>query len=196
MSVQRLVVILGAVLVIIFMGIVIFSIDWGGSGEPVKEEIKPGSLLELADTNAKTEMLVRGPVNNNQEHQAMRIVVGRDKTVGQLLSGYNGDVEREVTVSNNSESYRTFLSALLNASFTKRQPSIESDLELGACPRGRRFDFVVTGAEDDKTPKPSWATTCSRKQGSFGGDLSLTRNLFQAQIPREDYNELTKDSPF
>lgn len=195
MNGRRIILAIGAVAFVIIISIAIFSIDWGGSGSPIKDVVRPVNISDFATTDTKVTMSVRGPINSNQEHQDMRITVGRDQTIGELLSGYQGSVVRTEQTGNNSQSYKDFLSALHNAGFTKLQLP-PKDLQYdGACPKGMRYTFEFTNGGPD-APKSSWATSCGKKEGTFAGDLSLVKTLFNAQIPEAQLEALTDDSEF
>jgi len=194
MNGRRLVLAIGVVLFVIIVSIIIFSIDWGGS-RPARDAInKPVNISDYANTDVRVRMSVRGIINSNQEHEQMQITVGRSTAVAELISGYQGSVVRVQQTPSNQDSYKAFLSALHNSSFTDEklsQPGLQYD---GACPNGQRFTFEFLGGED--LPEPLWATSCSKKEGTFNGNLSGVRSLFNAQIPKAQLDTLTDDSQF
>jgi len=195
MNSKRLVLAIGVVIFVIITSILIFSIDWGGSRTPVKDIIQPVNIADFADTNVQVRMNIRGPINNNQEHEDLQITVDRDNTIGELISGYQDGVSRSQETSNNIESYKAFLSALHNSNFTKSQLPLKGIQYDGACPKGYRYTFEFLGGGAD-VPKSSWATSCSKKIGTFAGELPQVKSLFQAQLPKVQFKALTAKSQF
>jgi hypothetical protein len=179
---------------VVIISIAIFKIDWGGS-KPIREAVRPINIADYADTDVRVRMSTRSNIINDEEHESLQITVGRDQTVGELMTGYQGNVIRTEQTSNNPTSYRAFLSALSNVSFTNSQlppPGVQYD---GACPSGRRYTFEFLNAGPD-APRSLWATSCGPKIGTFDGDLNPTKNLFNTQLPKEQYEALTVNSQF
>lgn len=186
---------LGVVAFVVITSVIIFSIDWGGSDSPESNALRPVNISEYANTDVQVRMSARGEVNNNQEHQDLRITVGRNETVGELIDGYQGGVSRSAQTPNNPESYKTFLSALNNAGFTNIKLPPKGVQYDGVCPTGTRYTFEFIGG-DERTPKPTWTTTCGKKIGTFNGNASLVQSLFEAQIPTEQFRTLTTGTAF
>lgn len=194
MNGRRLLLAIGVVAFIVIGSILIFSVDWGGS-KPVAELVRPVNIADYADTDVKVRMSTRSYINNNQEHQDLVITVGRDQTIGELISGYQGNVVRTQQTGNNPTSYKAFLSALHNASFTSAQlPPVGVQYD-GVCSTGQRYTFEFLGAGED-APKTLWATTCGKKIGTFKGDLSEVKKLFNAQLPKDQLEALTTETQF
>lgn len=194
MNWRRLILAIGVVGAVVIASIVIFSIDWGGNSA-IQDAIKPVNIADYSTTDVKVRMSIRGPVNNNQEHQDMQITVGRDSNFGELFSGYQGTVVRAEQTANNPTSYKDFLSALHNAEFTKLKLSPRGLQYDGVCPTGKRYTFEFLDGGDD-TPASSWATSCAKKEGTFDGDISTVKSLFNAQIPKAQLKALTIDTDF
>lgn len=193
MNGKRLVLGIGVVAFVIIVSIAIFSIDWGGG--VAKENVQPTNIATFADTDTQVRMIVRGPIDSNQEHQEFQITVGRNTTIGDLLTGYEGVVAKSEQTANNAASYKAFLSALHNAKFTKQQlPPRELQYD-GACANGLRYTFTFIG-EGSNVPASSWATSCAKKEGTFAGNLSDVKNLFNAQLPEGQFDALTEDTDF
>lgn len=185
---------IGVVAFLVIISIAIFKIDWGGS-KPIREAVSPINIADYADTDVRVRMSTRSTIINDEEHESLQITVGRDQTVGELKTGYQGNVIRTEQTSNNPTSYRAFLSALNNLSFTNSKlppPGVQYD---GACPNGRRYTFEFLDA-GPAAPRSLWATSCGRKVGTFDGNLTSTKNLFNAQLPKEQYKALTTNSQF
>lgn len=192
MNGKRLLLAIGVVAFVIIVSIAIFSIDWGGGGGgPIGK--KPVNIADYATTDVQVRMSVRGEINNNQEHEDMTITVGRDQTVANLLTGYEGAVKLSESTGNNPVSYKAFLSALHNESFTKEKLPPAGIQYDGACPNGKRYTFEFLNGGDD-APKSLWATTCGKKVGTFDGDLTAVKNLFEAQVPSNQLKTLTTAS--
>jgi len=194
MNGRRFLLILAIVAFIGLGAFIIFSIDFGGSGDTKKTPERSRSITDYADSTVRVRMSVRGSVESDAVHEGLVITVGRTTTRAELTSGYEGAVVRSTSTPNNETSYKTFLSALLNSGFTiRKEPRKGLDFD-GACASGELIVFEFIGEED--IPESLWATSCSSKDGTYGGSIAVTRGLFQRQIPREDFQELTKNSSF
>jgi len=192
MNGRRIILAFIVVAFVVIFSILIFSIDWGGGSRP--PVVRQVNISDLANTDTKVRMTARNIINNNQEHQQLEVIVGRDSTVGTLINGYQGNVVRTEQTTSNQEAYQAFLSALHNADFTSQQIPPKGVQYDGACPKGTRYTFEFIGGKD--TPKSTWATSCGKKIGNFAGDLSLTRALFRAQLPEAQFRALTNDTQF
>ncbi len=185
---------LGVVGFIILVSFLIFSIDWGGSRGSILDPTQ-SSITDYADSDVKVRMSIRGAIKSDQEHQQLVITVGNDQTVGELINGFQGNVVRIEQTPGNSDSFRSFLSALHNADFTKEKlpdPRVQYD---GACANRLRYTFEFIGS-DENTPKSLWATSCRRSDGSFDGKLDDIVKLFNEQLPREQYKALRTGTEF
>lgn len=181
---------------VIGISVAIFSVDWGGEDSALKDALKPVNIADYSSTNIQTRMTVRGPINSAQEHQDLQITVGRDGVMGELLGNYDGSVLRTEVTGGNEKAYKDFLSALHNAAFTAVKRPQPAGLQYdGACSNGKRYTFEFLGG-DSSTPASAWATNCSKKEGNFAGELTVVKNLFNAQLPEDQYDALTNDTEF
>lgn len=194
---KRIVVVLGIVGFFIFCTIAIFSVNWGGSDKPKPSTTtsKPKSIIDYADTDTKVKMLIRGKVNNDQEHTGLSITVGRDSAVAEMIQGYQSNVVRTISTNSNTNAYKTFLSALYNSGFTATQPAPKGLSYDGACPGGKLYTFeYIDGGED--APGSTWITSCGTKKGTFAGSLALVQSLFIDQLPKDEYDTFTRKTSF
>jgi hypothetical protein len=76
--------------------------------------------------------------------------------------------------------------SLSHAGFTKGNADKALSDERGYCPLGSRYIFELID-ENGKTIERYWATSCGKPK-TYQGNVSLTRSLFQAQVP--DYSRL------
>lgn len=184
---RRPIVIIGIVLVLIVFGIIIFKIDWGGSGteQNSNQEEKQKSLVDYSDTDVKVRFTNSGEINSNREHREVQITVGRDNVDAKIISGYQGNVSASQQFGNNPGAYKAFLAALEMLGFTKTKESAPGATEEGSCPNRQRYVFEIF--DSNETIHHSWSTSCTAKLGTFAGEVSQTTNLFEAQVP--DYNK-------
>lgn len=194
MNGRRLLLGIGVLAFVVIISIAIFSINWGGN-TPTADPTKDVNIADYASTATQVRMTVRGPVNSDQQHEELEITVGRDLAIGKLIAGYQGNTARTEQTSSNTQAYKTFLSALHNAAFTKKQTPAKGLQYDGACAKAKRYTFEFLNGGSD-APESLWATTCSKKDGNFGGNLILVKNLFNAQIPEEQFKALTENSEF
>ncbi len=157
-----------------------------GGGKP-KVVITPKTLDSYATTDATVSMTIDGPINANQDHQQIRILVNNQDATFQHIQGYQGNVVNQQNFANNVDAYTNFLFALLRTGFTQGNNSKLLADERGRCPLGDRYIFELT--EGGKTLQRYWATSCGGTQ-TYGGNLSTTITLFQNQIP--NYSNLSQ----
>lgn len=147
-------------------------------------------LVDYASTGYQVSLTVDGPIVSDQQHVAYRITVGESETSIQTLQGYQGTVTAEKDYSNNSDSYAEFLRALDIAGFDKgvTNATTEQNDDRGECALGRRYIFkIINGAN---TPQRFWSTSCGG-EGTFKGNTQDVLQLFDQQIPEQDFETLT-----
>ena len=149
------------------------------------------TLSSYASTDAVVRMTIDGPINADQNHQAVRVTVGRDDVTFEQIQGYQGNVVNEQTFSNNEPAYENFLLALAHAGYTQGNKSSALKDERGYCPLGDRYVFELT--QEDQEIERYWATGCGSPK-TYLGVLSLTIQLFENQVP--GYTDLTQHVAF
>lgn len=175
--------VLGVILLIIFVFVLIFR----GSGTPSATEVR--KLAEYAaEPQTVAEFTESGAINGQEAHRTVRIRVTDSIRSVALVKGYNGDVIDRKTYSNTNAAFEAFLAGLEQGGFNKERRTRLSFKSV--CPSGSRFSYGLE-SEDD-TVVDTWSASCER--GSFGGERTLIRRLFQAQIP--DYDEFVDDVRF
>jgi hypothetical protein len=157
------------------------------SGPPGKPPI---NLNSYASTLATAQLTIDGPVNADQTHQQVQITVGNTGNQFEILQGYQGTVQTNKTFESNTNAFSAFLQALQLADFTKGSNTQVPD-EQGYCPDGDRYIFELSEGAD--TVERYWATSCGG-QGTYGGDVEQTLDLFEKQVP--DYDELVSNVIF
>jgi hypothetical protein len=143
-------------------------------------------LSDYANRDGRVRYTIDGRINAREDHRTIVITVSRTERMLEIYQGYENDVLRRETFVNSEGAYSTFLRALESAGFSQER---ETDIHnyTGICPQGRRHVYeLLDGPEEIMR---TWDTSCSRRLGSFDGNSSLVRQLFQRQIP--DYSRLT-----
>jgi hypothetical protein len=176
-----------AVMVVIITAIVIIATRDSSNTEVVDQASRQIELINYVDKAATLKFTISGELNSEEEHNAIRISVSRNRRTLEILKGYSGRVATSRTWSNTNGAYENFLHALKNAGFSSSQVS-EYESEKGVCPFGTRNLYELT--EGNEEHLRLWSSSCDDSDGNFAGDDSLVRRLFSAQIP--DYRELTK----
>jgi hypothetical protein len=144
-------------------------------------------LTDYSKTQTVMRMTIDGPVNADQNHRQVRVTVGRDENMVETITGYQGEVLDTKTYPNNEEAYYTFLRALQLQGYTKGNPDEARADERGVCATGKRYIFeIITGSA---TVQRYWTTSCDGG-GTFTGNTSTIRLLFQKQVP--DYSKMTR----
>ncbi|MDZ7744403.1 MAG: hypothetical protein U5K77_01435 [Candidatus Saccharibacteria bacterium] len=174
---------LGAIIAVIVIVVLIAVRLMTPSADIPVEQV---DVTDYVDTSATVRYTVQGNIVGQDEFNAVRISVTKGRRTVEQLSGYTGSVVNRQTYPNNQAAFEAFLYALDKAGYTEEQVA-RSDDERGMCPFGRRFIMEIEEEGDEVSRL--WATSCSRRDGSFGGDMSTVRKLFEAQIT--DYRDLT-----
>jgi hypothetical protein len=144
------------------------------------------ALTDYATTETITRYTIDGPEISEAQHVRVRITVGKDQVLYEQVQGYEGKLIQSKTYPSNVQAYSTFLRALDLAGYTQANKTASDD-ERGYCPTGQRYIYEIIDGGDTK--QRLWSTSCSAKQGTFLGQTSTVRFLFQKQVP--DYTNLT-----
>ena len=158
------------------------------SGHRKSSTPTPKPLSSYSTTDAQTRMIIDGPINAEQTHEQIQIIVGQDAVVYEQIQGYNGTVVNSQTYANTQSSYYNFLRALEVASFTTGNHDPHLTNNTGFCPLGNRYNFQII--QDNSYVQNLWATTCTGDK-TYGGKVSLTVTLFEAQVP--NFQDLTQN---
>lgn len=182
--------ILGVFGVIVLLLLIVILIVRGGSNTPTttgETREKQVVLTDYLDKPATFILNTRGEINADEEHRSIRISVSAAERTVEIMEGYNGTVTTRQTFSNNSNAYQVFLKALDSAGFSREKESSIPD-PSGICPLGKLYDYILRDGSQEVMS--TWNTSCTKKNGSFGGDGSTVRKLFEAQIP--NYSDIVK----
>jgi hypothetical protein len=150
-------------------------------GNAPKDAPKELKLADYSNNGSKVRYITNGTIQAPVNQQTITITVSQSQSVVEIFRGSSQTPILSQAYANNQASYESFLSALASAGYTKVQESSTTN-RLGACPLGNRFSYQVIAA-NGSLPQDTWNTSCSSKQGTFAGNTSLTRQLFQLQIP-------------
>ncbi len=181
---------------ILLMIIIVFLLLSGG-GDDKKKPVVTGptvmSLPNYAKTGATVSSTQQGRIKGDEIYREIRVTIGRESRVVQIIQGYNGQVIDSKTYPNNEEAYRVFLKSINGLGFMssyKTKTPLPAD-ERGYCPLGLRYIFELEQGNDSLTRH--WASSCGQKVGTFGGSTSSLLTLFRNQIPTKDYSEITRN---
>jgi hypothetical protein len=170
----------------LLIALILFLVTSSGGGCKSKTPTAPKMLNSYAFTDAQVRLTIDGPINADQTHQQVQITVSAFESTFQQIQGYDGTVVKAQSYYNTQNSYYAFLSALMQASFTRGTipPGLSHD--TGFCPLGDRYDIELV--QDGQQLEHYWITSCGGTS-TFKGNFPLTLSLFQAQIP--NYGTLT-----
>lgn len=171
---------IGVVILIIVLIVKLFTHHGAPSSQPV-------DVGSYANTEASATLLIDSPTNIDQDHRQVKIIVSRDQNEIDVIKGYEGQVIDRHTYANNSAAFGAFLQSLklLNYSSGTNTPS---DYR-GYCPQGDRYVYSFNDGTDNLFSY--WSTSCN--QGTFKGSASNVRDLFIAQIPTTDFDDITSN---
>lgn len=174
---------------IILMIVLIFS--GGGNKNKPKIAPTPKTLSSYADTDAVVSMTIDGPINANQDHQQVQVVVSNQDATFFHIQGYQGNVVNRQDFANNTNAFTNFLFALERVGFTLGNNSSSLKDERGRCPTGDRYIFEMT--QNGQVLQRYWATSCGGLH-TYNGAFNTTVQLFRDQIP--NYDDLTSSINF
>lgn len=178
--------ILGALGVIFLVILVIVLITRGGNDRTAVEEAVV--ISEQAREGVSAVYTQQGAVVGQNQRRAIRIIVNQDERRLEILTGYEEAVLRSHTYANTNAAYQTFLVAIDQAGFGTKKATTVVD-PRGACPLGRTYIFELR--EFSQPMIDLWSTSCGKKMGTFGGNTTMVRTLFEKQIP--DYAKRVQD---
>lgn len=172
---------------IAIFGLVILmaSLIFHGGGKP---KPTPQLLESYATTDAIVRLTIDGPINADQTHQQIQIIVSNNSAIYEQIQGYQGNVVNQKSYANNVDAYTNFLTALRHAGFTRgtNNPALKN--ETGYCPLGSRYIFELQ--QNGQDVERFWSTSCG-SPATYIGNVRLTLTLFQAQIP--DFSTLAQN---
>lgn len=177
------------VIVLLIVAVVLIANTGGGSSEQTGE--KQLKLTDFINTDADVSWTREGKIVAQEQHKAVRVTVARNERRIELLSGYDGSVEKSQSFTNTQGAYDQFMNALANAGYTRKQDA-RVEGPKGVCPMGNRY--IYTLHENGNEKLSLWSTTCSRRDGTFGGETGLVERLFQGQIP--NYTDFVRGVQF
>lgn len=150
------------------------------------------NLVDYANTGTVMQFTQNGQINAREDHRVVQITVGQNERTIILFDGYQGNVLKSQTFLNDTDAYRAFLAALQNSGYTKSRIASRNVNPLGACASGQRYSYDIISGTD--TVQSLWSTSCGSIRGTFAGQPSNVRALFQNQLP--DYNAFIQGVSF
>ena len=137
---------------------------------------------------ASVTMLIDGPVNASSLHNQVQISVSNSNTVLKIYTGYNSKVTASYAYPMSEAAFHVFLRSLEFAGYNYGSPRTDLSQASGFCPTGDRYIFSFNA--DNKQLQRFWTTSCNGAH-TYNGNLDLTVQLFEAQVP--NYIDLTSD---
>lgn len=172
---------------ILFIGVLLLVRLLFGGDDEAKTTQPTSKLSSMVGSTQTVELTVDQPINADQVHRQVKIVVGNSQTTLRLITGYEDQAVKTETYANNSSAYGSFLEALDAAGYTKGDPDSPVKDERGLCPQGKRYIFEIKDGAESK--QRYFATSCDDKT-NFEGDADTILDLFQKQVP--DYQKAIK----
>ena len=153
----------------------------GGGNDQVANDAATRALLNT-EADRSVSMNVRGAIVADEDFRSYEIEISPIVRRMTLYKGYSNEIIEAVRLPNSTEAYAEFVNALNLANFSDEAelPEGLGDTE-GVCATGRLYTFSFLQAQS--VTDQTWITSCRGLAGSFGGDASLARKLFEAQIP-------------
>ncbi len=148
---------------------------------------QPLVLGEQVDTRSSVEFTIVGGIVADEDHRQIRYTITQNQRLIEIVQGYDGNVIDRQRLSNTPEAYAAFIYAIEEQGYTATKEKPTNTDRRGVCSDGRQFLYKVR--VNGATRSDLWSTSCSSKQGPFGGDRSDIQRLFEKQFP--DRREVT-----
>jgi hypothetical protein len=177
----------GIGIVVVFIVLMVRLFTHHGSAPKVPTT----TISRYADTGGTATLLIDAPTKIDQDHRQIRITVSSTENQVELIQGYQGSVLEQHTYPSNSAAFGAFLESLQLAGFTKGNTDSSKADYRGYCPTGDRYVYTFNDGSKDRFTY--WSTSCG--QGTYGGNRSITRQLFIHQIPEADFGHLSQNVP-
>lgn len=154
----------------------------GRSTADTTADTEKESVLLVTEANRSVRMTVRGPIVADEDFNSYQIEIGPSERRMTTYKGYADQIIDTKQYSGSMAAYTEFVHALDRAEFSESVTLSEALGDVrGACATGRLYTFEVL--EDGSAVSESWTSSCRNLAGSFRGQASLIRDLFQRQIP-------------
>lgn len=189
---MRRFIVAGVVIFVLFISLIWF---FASRGDRPKQDVginRVTNLVDYANSGATVRFTQNGQINAREDHRVLQITVGQNERTIVVFDGYQGNVLKSQTLLNDQDAYRAFLAALQNSGYTRPQIASRNIEPLGACPTGIRYNYDIISGMDVK--QSLWSASCSKTRGTFAGNASQVRTLFQRQIP--GYGDFVKGVDF
>lgn len=179
-------------LAVLIVGIIIAAIFSLGSalfgGGSSKTNNQDDVLLLSNTSDARVEVLVRGPIVADEDFKSQTITISQNKRTLYIYKGYKNEVKEKVELSNSVKAYGEFINALGKAGFMTGKPQ-ERPISLeGICATGKVYEFSLY--KGDTEEQTVWTSTCNGSIGNLNANLSQVYSLFLRQIPDSERSGL------
>lgn len=175
----RLGLIVFAVLFFLVVAALFFFITSGGNSSRTVTDERPNVDTVVASRSVR--MTVYGPVVANEDRESYVVTVSPSSRTIEARKGYSNSTVANASFDNSTEAYRQFVGALAKAGYDKtRVLNGDHTSQDGACATGKRYDLEIL--DDSKVIASSWTTSCSKTPGTFAGDMTAIKSLFDKQI--------------
>lgn len=146
------------------------------------------AALTQTTADRSVRMTVRGPIVASENFNSYTITVTPSSRTMTTYVGYVGQQINTEQLSNDTQAYTQFVSALSRANLMEGTPLTgDADNTSGICATGNVYQFEVL--QGDNTVQNLWTSTCKGSPGSLKASLAQVVSLFRAQIP--SYAKLT-----
>lgn len=146
------------------------------------------AALTQTTADRSVRMTVRGPIVASENFNSYTITVTPSSRTMTTYVGYVGQQINTEQLSNDTQAYTQFVSALSRANLMEGTPFTgDADNTSGICATGNVYQFEVL--QGDNTVQDLWTSTCKGSPGSLKASLAQVVSLFRAQIP--SYAKLT-----
>lgn len=182
-----------SVLGFIILAVIAVTLLVSTTGNRTGEKLEGDKVVSLSDHKAAGSVIYtsQGSIVGDDQFRQVRITVNQSERRVELLAGYNGRVEKEQRFANNAQAFDVFMDALSKAGYSLERESAV-DGPNGTCPLGRRFIYELRSGSENVVDL--WSTSCGTKEGTFGGNATLVRQLFERQI--SEYNKFVSGVRF
>lgn len=152
----------------------------GSSDENIDNQQTELVLGEQNNLLSSVQFVIRGPIIAQEEHLEIRFTISQRTRLLQLINGYDGKVQKSISLPNTSNSYQALLDALEVNGFNEQKSTVGDGPE-GICAANQVYFYRIKA--NGATVNELWAGSCSGGYGNFAGNNTAINYLFKSQFP-------------
>jgi len=176
------------VLIIILVIGAFFVVTGGGDRTPSVLDEPEVSVIDTS-SDRSVRLTVYGNIVANEERNSYQVTISPDTRLAEARKGYAGRAIETRQFNNSAGAYEEFVYALEKLDYQERRELPDEKIDpRGTCATGNRYVFEIL--EFGEVIDTAWTTTCGGSKGNFAGEYERAEDLFRAQIPEDDMDDV------